>query len=94
MSISECTNTDTYPALRKAIQIQNQVLNNFTNLSNMNNIFSKLFICGLALNALLFAGCDNAEYSVLHNQAYIAQTHTNPNTAQKYSLISKKSKEA
>lgn len=49
----------------------------------MNNIFSKLFICGFALNALLFAGCDNAEYSVLHNQAYIAQTHTNPNTAQK-----------
>ena len=31
----------------------------------------------------VFVGCDNAEYSVLHNQAYISQTGTNPNTALK-----------
>ena len=49
----------------------------------MNRYLLKQNIIGLLFFTCLFVGCDNAEYSVLHNQAYISQTGTNPNTALK-----------
>lgn len=45
----------------------------------MNRYLLKQNIIGLLFFTCLFVGCDNAEYSVLHNQAYISQTGTNPN---------------
>lgn len=38
---------------------------------------------GLALAVSLLAGCDNAEYSILRNQAFVSQTNAIPNTALK-----------
>lgn len=94
MSIKVDTSTDVSPALRKTIQIQNQVLNNFTNLSNMNNIFSKLFICGW-IERSSFCRLWQCRILVLHNQAYIsADAYESEYCSKKYSLISKKSKEA
>lgn len=37
----------------------------------------------LLIASSIFAGCQNAEYGVLKNQAYITQTKTNPNTVVK-----------
>ena len=46
-----------------------------------NNIQS--FMMGLAFAAAFLTGCDDAEYSMLRNQAYVSQTNANPNTALK-----------
>ena len=46
-----------------------------------NNIQS--IMMGLAFAAAFLTGCDDAEYSMLRNQAYVSQTNANPNTALK-----------
>ncbi len=43
----------------------------------------KIGIIGCLIAISFMVGCDDAEYSVLRNQAYISQTNTNPNTALK-----------
>lgn len=43
----------------------------------------KIGIIGCLIAVAFMVGCDDAEYSVLRNQAYISQTNTNPNTALK-----------
>lgn len=50
-----------------------------------NNIQS--IMMGLAFAAAFLTGCDDAEYSMLRNQAYVSQTNANPNTALKVLLI-------
>ena len=48
---------------------------------------SKLFIGAVAMASLtLLASCENAEYSPLSNQAYIAQTNTNGNSSQNITI--------
>ena len=48
---------------------------------------SKLFIGAVALASLtMLASCENAEYSPLSNQAYIAQTNTNGNSSQNITI--------
>lgn len=50
-----------------------------------NNIQS--IMMGLAFAAAFLTGCDDAEYSMLRNQAYVSQTNANPNTALRFLLI-------
>lgn len=48
---------------------------------------SKLFIGAVAMASLtMLASCENAEYSPLSNQAYIAQTNTNGNSSQNITI--------
>ena len=48
---------------------------------------SKLFIAAVAMASLtMLASCENAEYSPLSNQAYIAQTNTNGNSSQNITI--------
>lgn len=51
----------------------------------MKNI-SKLIYGSMLLGVVALTGCDDAEYSSLTNQAYIAQTSTNANTASKLTV--------
>ena len=46
----------------------------------MKSNISKLLLGCTAACAMLLASCNDAEYDVLENQAYIAQTNTNGNT--------------
>lgn len=52
----------------------------------MKPIFSKLLLSCTAACAMLLTACNDAEYDVLENQAYIAQTNTNGNTATKLTV--------
>lgn len=48
---------------------------------------SKLFVGAVAMASLTLLGaCNNAEYSPLSNQAYIAQTNTNGNSSQNITI--------
>jgi len=47
---------------------------------------SKLLLGCTAACAMLLVSCDDAKYDVLENQAYIAQTNTNGNTAKKITV--------
>lgn len=48
---------------------------------------SKFFIAAVAMASLtMLASCENAEYSPLSNQAYIAQTNTNGNSSQNITI--------
>lgn len=52
----------------------------------MKSNISKLLLGCTAACAMLLASCNDAEYDVLENQAYIAQTNTNGNTAKKITI--------
>ncbi len=52
----------------------------------MKPIISKLLLGCTAACAVLLSSCNDAEYDVLENQAYIAQTNTNGNTAKKITI--------
>ncbi|MCD0222441.1 DUF1735 and LamG domain-containing protein [Bacteroides sp. 1_1_30] len=43
----------------------------------------KSIMIGLALATTFLTGCDDAEYTILRNQAFVSQTNANPNTALK-----------
>ena len=40
----------------------------------------KSIMIGLALATTFLTGCDDAEYTILRNQAFVSQTNANPNT--------------
>ncbi|MGJ0748345.1 DUF1735 and LamG domain-containing protein [Bacteroides thetaiotaomicron] len=44
----------------------------------------KSIMTGLALATIFLTGCDDAEYTILRNQAFVSQTNANPNTALKF----------
>ena len=52
----------------------------------MKTNISKLLLAGTAALSLMFMSCNDAEYDVLENQAYIAQTNTNGNTSKKITV--------
>lgn len=53
----------------------------------MKRNISKIFFCGIALAAFTLVSCgDDADYGVLHDQAFIAQTNTNGNSSQKLTV--------
>lgn len=52
----------------------------------MKSNISKLLLGCTAACAMMLASCNDAKYDVLENQAYIAQTNTNGNTAQKITV--------
>ena len=52
----------------------------------MKSNISKFLLGCTAACAMLLASCNDAEYDVLENQAYIAQTNTNGNTAKKITI--------
>ena len=52
----------------------------------MKHNIASLILCGMTAGTLALSSCNNAEYSVLTNQAYIAQTQTDGNTSVKITL--------
>ena len=52
----------------------------------MKHNISSWILCGMAVGTLALSSCNNAEYSVLTDQAYIAQTQTDGNTSVKITL--------
>lgn len=53
----------------------------------MKRNISKIFFCGMALVAFGLTSCgDDADYDVIHDQAYIAQTNTSGNASQKMTV--------
>lgn len=47
---------------------------------------NKYLLIGLGLAALVLGGCEDAEYSTLSDQAFIAQTSTNGNSSEKITI--------
>lgn len=47
---------------------------------------NKYLLLGLGLAALVLGGCEDAEYSTLSDQAFIAQTSTNGNSSEKITI--------
>ncbi len=47
---------------------------------------NKYLLLGLSLATFFLAGCEDAEYSTLSDQAYIAQTSTNGNSSEKITI--------
>lgn len=47
---------------------------------------NKYLLIGLGLAALILGGCEDAEYSTLSDQAFIAQTSTNGNSSEKITI--------
>lgn len=47
---------------------------------------NRFLLLGLAVAAFVATGCDDAEYSVLRDQAFIAQTNTDANSSQKITI--------
>lgn len=52
----------------------------------MKHNISSWILCGMAVGTFALSSCNNAEYSVLTDQAYIAQTQTDGNTSVKITL--------
>lgn len=52
----------------------------------MNKIFNKFSIGLMLLSFVLLAGCNDAPYDVLRNQAFILQTNTNANSSEKLTV--------
>ena len=52
----------------------------------MKSNITRLLLGCTAACSMLLASCNDAEYDVLENQAYIAQTNTNGNTAKKLTV--------
>ena len=52
----------------------------------MKNYLPKYVLGGLIMGTVAFSSCNNAEYSELTHQAYIAQTATSGNSSTKITL--------